>query len=138
MAGKTTVLQKTYQIEDSAVNLYTAVTYGAVVGSCKIPTADNAVPLGIVDNDERAADALRSGLDQTGRNIAVKLDGIGEVKLAGQVTYGTRVILGEGGTVKALPTDAGTYNVIGYAEKTGEDGDVIPVRIAPQSVVVTV
>lgn len=137
MAGKTTVLQKTYVLEDSAISLYTGVTRGTADGGCAIPDADNAVPLGVVDNDERVADALRSGTTQTGRDVAVKTMGIAEVKASGVIAYGARVILGANGVVKALPEVAGTYNVLGFAEKTAGDGDVIPVTINIHSVVVT-
>ena len=129
MAGQTTGLQKTYVLESSTMEQYRGVTRGTADGSAKKPDADNAMPLGIVCNDERLNDPLRSGGDQTGRNIAVMLDGIGNIKVSGDVSYGEKVILAEDGLAKALPAVAGTYNVLGIAEKSGVDGDIVPVRI---------
>lgn len=131
MAGKYTGIQRTYVLEDSAINRYTGVTYGSTEGSCKIPTADNAVFLGVVDNDERINDPLRAGGNQAGRNVAVHIDGYGEIKLSGTVNYGDMLILGNGGVAKKVPATAGQYNVIGFAEKAGADGEIIPFRIQP-------
>lgn len=135
MAGQFTRLQKSYRIMDAdGVALYTGVTYGANTDECKKPTADNAIPLGVVDNDERISDPYRAGGDQTGRQVAVKLEGIAMLKLAGAIGVGDRVILATGGTGKSVADAsvvAGTKcNVIGFAEKAGVAGDVIPVRMA--------
>ena len=130
MAGKFTGLQKTYKIMDAdGVALYTGVVM-AGENQCKKPEEDNEIPLGVVDNDERIDDPIRAGGDQTGRQVAVKLEGIAEIKLTGAIQAGDRVILAVGGLAKKMPEDAGTYNVLGFAEKNGEDGDVIPVRMA--------
>jgi hypothetical protein len=64
------------------------------------------------------------------------LEGVAQVRLSGTVKYGERVILGAGGVVKAMPSTPGTYNVLGFAEKSGVDGDVIPVRIAIHTVTI--
>lgn len=136
MAGKYTGLQKAYAIENEEIPMYTGVTYGSKDGFVAIPEADNAVPLGVVDNDERINDPMRAGGNQYGRNIAVHLEGIAEIKLSGTVGYGERVILGAGGVAKALPKTSGTYNVLGFAEKAGTDGDVIPVRLATHVITV--
>ena len=85
--------------------------------------------LGVVDSDERIDDPIRAGGDQTGRQVAVKLEGIAEIKLTGSVQAGDRVILAAGGLAKKMPNEPGIYNVLGFAEKNGEDGDVIPVRM---------
>jgi len=129
MAGKYTGTQRTYVIEDSEIKRYTGVTYGSTEGGCKIPTSDNAVFLGVVDNDERVNDPIRAGGNQQGRNIAVHIDGYGEIKLGGNVNYGDMLILGAGGTAKKIPTTAGQYNVIGFAEKAGSTGEIIPFGI---------
>ncbi|SNS22239.1 hypothetical protein SAMN05446037_100692 [Anaerovirgula multivorans] len=131
MAGQFTRLQKTYQIEDTdGVKLYTGVVHSGE-NKCKKPTADNEIPLGVIDNDERANDsAFSAGGSQTNRNVAVKLEGIASIKASGVIPAMSRVILGAGGVAKAIPSDAGTYNVLGFAEKAAEDGDVIPVRMA--------
>jgi len=131
MAGKFTGLQRTYQVGDAdGVPMYTAVTYGSEEGSVIKPTADNAVPVGVVCNDERIDDPLRAGGDQTGRDVAVQVSGYCEVKLSGEVSYGDPVILATGGAVKALPVGAGTYFVLGFTEKAGVDGDVVPVKMS--------
>ena len=130
MAGKKTGLQRTYQIGDAdGVAMYTGVTYGATEGQVIKPVADNAVPVGIVDNDERINDPLRAGGDQTGRDVAVQVDGYGAIKISGNVSYGDRLILGIGGVAKKMPDGTGNYNVLGFAEKSGVDGDIIPVKM---------
>jgi len=130
MAGKFTRLQKSYKIMDpDGVAQYTGVVM-AGENQCKKPVEDNEVPLGVVDNDERINDPIRAGGDQTGRQVAVKLEGIAEIKLTGSVQAGDRVILAVGGLAKKMPNEPGVYNVLGFAEKNGEDGDVIPVRMA--------
>jgi hypothetical protein len=111
MAGQTTGLQKTYIMEDNAIGPYTAVTRGAVDGSCAIPIADNAIPLGVVTNDERQTVAPSAGGIQVGRNIAVQLSGIADVKLSGNVTYGEKVIVAAGGSVKRMPQNPGVAEV---------------------------
>lgn len=130
MAGKFTRLQKSYRIMDEdGVAMYTGVIL-AGENQCKKPTKDNEIPLGVVDNDERIDDPIRAGGSQEGRQVAVKLEGIAEIKLSGAIQVGDRVILAEGGLAKKIPTETGTYNVLGFAEKNGEDGDVIPVRMS--------
>lgn len=138
MAGQYTRWQMTYRIASDNVNpdtskneipMYRAVMF-AGEEHCKLPTADNAIPLGVVDNDERLDDPLRDGGSQAERQIAVKLDGIASLTLDGTVAAGDRVILAAGGKGKALPATAGKYNVLGFAEKAGVAGDVIPVRMA--------
>lgn len=137
MAGKKTGLQKSYRIMDAAgVSLYRIVTYGVKDNECIKPTADNVVPLGIVCNDERINDPIRDGGDQTGRQVAVQLTEIAEVELADNVGYGAPIIAGEGGLAKPVPAVAGTYHCVGFAEKAGVTGDVIPVRIAYHNVTI--
>jgi hypothetical protein len=145
MAGKFTRLQKTYRIDAANVNPTTTLNevpmYRGVTQSgedlCKLPTADNAVPLGFVDNDERLVDPLRGGGgSQAGKQIAVKLEGIAEIALSGTIAAGDKVIFATGGFAKKCPTATGAYNVVGYAEKAGVDGDVIPVRIVFQHVTI--
>jgi hypothetical protein len=128
MAGMLTRLQLTYKIQDAGIARYTAVTYGDTEGFCKIPTADNMYVLGVVDNDERLDIPFHASGNQGGRDIAVKVECIADVKLSGVVAYGDRVIVKAGGAVMKCPTAAGKYNVLGFAEKAGVDGDIIPVR----------
>lgn len=130
MAGKFTRLQKAYKIMDAdGVAMYTGVVL-AGENQCKKPTADNEVPLGVVDNDERVSNGPSAGGDQTGKQVAVKLEGIAEIRITGSIKAGDRVILAAGGLGKKMPEEQGVYNVLGFAEKDGEDGDVIPVRMA--------
>lgn len=137
MAGKKTGLQKSYRIMDAdGVALYRIVAYGTKDNECIKPTEDNVVPLGIVCNDERINDPIRDGGDQTGRQVAVQLTEIGAVELADNVGYGDPVIAGVDGLAKPVPATAGTYNCIGFAEKAGVAGDVVPVRIAYHTVTV--
>lgn len=108
MAGKNTGLQRTYQIGDAdGVAMYTGVTYGTTDGSVIKPTVDNAVFVGVVDNDERINDPLRAGGSQAGRDVAVQVTGYGAIKLSGTVSYGDRLILGVGGVAKKLPSGTG-------------------------------
>lgn len=138
MAGQTTGLQKSYKIMDAdGVALYRIVTYGTNDNECIKPAADNAVPLGVVCNDERINDPLRAGGDQTGRQVAVQLNQIASVELAGTVGYGDPVAVKTGGFGIPVPAVAGTYHIVGFAEKAGESGDVIPVRLAYHTIVVT-
>lgn len=130
MAGKFTRLQKSYQIMDpDGVEMYTGVVL-AGENQCKKPKEDNEIPLGVVDSDERVDDPIRAGGDQTGRQVAVKLEGIAEIRLAEPVQVGDRIILGAGGEAKSMPSEPGNYNVLGFAEKSGDKGDVIPIRMA--------
>jgi hypothetical protein len=131
MAGQTPILLKTYKMSDpDGVAMYTAVTYGAKEGYCAKPTVDNAVPLGVVDEDQVINNTIHQYGDLTDKDIDVTIEGIVAVKLSGAINYGDRVILGAGGVVKAVPSASGTYNILGFAEKAGVDGDVIYVRIA--------
>jgi hypothetical protein len=132
MAGKFTRLQKSYKIMDAdGVGLYRVVKLTGE-NECKKTTADNDIPLGVVDSDQRLDIPFQAGGDQTGRQVAVKLEGIAEVELAEPVAVGDRVVATANGLIKpasALP--AGTKaNVLGFAEKSGVAGDVIPVRMA--------
>jgi hypothetical protein len=113
MAGKNTGLQRTYKVGDAAgIEKYRGVTYGVTEGYVIKPAADNAIPVGIVDNDERIA-ASRFGAtgDQTGRNIAVHMTGYADCLLSGSVAYGERLILAAGGAVKAMPDGVGVLEV---------------------------
>lgn len=111
MAGQTTGMQKTYILEDSLIEQNTAVTYGLSEGGCAVPLVDNAIPLGVVTNDEKLTNAPSAGGVQTGRNVAVQLSGIAKVTLSGNVGYGERVIMAAGGKVKRMPQNPGVAEV---------------------------
>lgn len=132
MAGKFTRLQKSYKIMDAdGVGLYRVVKLTGE-NECKKTTADNEIVLGAVDNDERLDVSFQASGDQTGRQVAVKLEGIAELELASAVAVGDRIVSAPAGLVKNLTgLVAGTKaNVIGFAEKGGDVGDVVPVRMA--------
>lgn len=135
MAGQFTQYQKTYKIMDSdGVSMYTGVTYGDSDGECVKPQVDNSIPLGVVTNDERVSDAPSAGGDQTGKSVAVQLGGIASILMDEDVSVGERVYLGIGGTGKVVPDPGAStpvnFNVLGFAEKGGSAGDVIPVRMS--------
>lgn len=130
MAGQFTGLQKSYINTDAdGIAMYTGVVLDGA-NQCKKPETDNEIPLGVVVNDERLADGHSAGGDQSGKQIAVMLDGIASIKLEDSVSAGDKVILATGGTAKKCPSTSGKYNVLGFAEKDGIAGDVIPVRMA--------
>lgn len=136
MAGQTTDLQKTYTLINEAISKNTVVTRGPVDGSCAIPLADNEIPLGVVTNDVKEAVAPSAGGSQIGRNVAVQLSGIAEVELAEPVNYGDMVIVAANGKVKPMPQAAGggLFFILGFAEASGDVGDIIPVTINISSV----
>lgn len=136
MAGQTTGLQKTYTLINEAVSKNTVVTRGQDDGSCAIPLADNAIPLGVVTNDAKEAVAPSAGGSQIGRNVAVQLSGIAEVELAESVNYGDMVIVAANGKVKPMPqvAEGGLFYILGFAEASGNAGDIIPVTINISSV----
>lgn len=135
MAGQNVLFQKSYRIMDAdGVAMYTGVVLSGD-GQCKKPTADNEVPLGVVCADERLNNPFFSAAgDQTGKQVAVCLEGIAYLRLGGDVAAGNRIFLGAGGVGKTLPATPNStpiqYNILGFAEKAGKAGDVIPVRIA--------
>jgi hypothetical protein len=131
MSGQWTQAQFTYKIDASnydGIGKY----YGVVMtgeDTVNLPTANNQLVAGIVTNDEKLATALSAGGNQGGKNIAVQVQGVAMLKLSGTVAVNGRVILASGGTGIACPTTAGVYNMVGFAEKAGVSGDVIPVRL---------
>lgn len=132
MAGQFTRLQMAYKVADAdGIPLYRIVklTQEAFVGKT---TADNEIPQGVVDNDSREDIAYQASGDQTGKNIAVKLEGIALVEMAGPIAAGERVIASAEGKGKPASTlTPGTQaNVIGFAESAGVAGDVLPIRMS--------
>jgi hypothetical protein len=128
-----TVYQRAMILEDAEIAMYTGVTYGTNEGQCKKPTADNAVFAGVVDNDERLQAGNSGAGSQAGKAVAVKMLGVGQIKLSGTCAVGERLILGNTGVAKKLPAGAGQYNIIGYALKIGANGDVVPFDIKPHT-----
>jgi hypothetical protein len=121
-----TGMQIAYTNEEAAgVPLYYGVTYGATAGGVKLPTADNAVPVGFVTHDELLSTGISQVGSKVGRTISVQVDGYAGCILSGTCSFGDALILAATGKVKKLPVAAGTYNVVGYAESDGASGDVI-------------
>jgi len=132
MAGQFTDTQKTYKIKDaSGVAMYHGVSRSAE-NEVRVPTDVNEIPVGIVSNDERLNLPFHADGSQAGRNIAVQLDGIANVILGEPIAVNERVVLGVGGVLmKATGLPKGTQaNVLGFTEKGGVIGDVVPVMIA--------
>lgn len=146
MPGQLTTQQRSYRIAAANVNPGNAnkneiPRYRGVILSAedevKLPTAANAIPEGIVFNDERLYDAKGDGGSQAGRQIAVhNLVSFPSIELNGTVAAGDRLILDAGGYAIKIPAVAGTYNVIGFAQRAGVDGDVIAFRAAYHVVIV--
>lgn len=146
MPGQYTGLQRTYKFEGNEAKMFTGLTYGSADGSAKVPDSDNAKFVGVIVNDEQMRDPLRGGINidssgtidtVDGRNIAVQVGGYGSIVLDGSADYGDRLILADGGKAKKMPDEAGTYNVIGEAQKGGDDEDLIPFNIEPKVVTIT-
>jgi hypothetical protein len=136
MAGQTTGLQKTFILDSDECAQNTVVQRSTAPYTCKVPTADNVVPLGVVTNDSKTDDPLRDPGSKKGRTITVQLTEIAKCKASGNITYGDKVIIASGGLVKKMPTVAGTYNVLGIAEDTAADGEFVPVLINIDVIVV--
>jgi hypothetical protein len=136
MAGQTTDFQKTYILDSNECPQYTVVQRSTAPYTCKVPAADNVEFLGVVSNDGKTNDPLRSPGSKKGKMIAVQLMGIAESTASGNVTYGDKLIVASGGGVKKMPITAGTYNVIGTAEDTVSSGEIVPFLIRPEKVVV--
>jgi len=101
MAGKYTGTQRTYVAEE-IMERYRGVVYGSNEEGCKLPSADNAMFLGVIDNDSAPV---------ADRNVAVKIDGYGEIKLSGSCEYGNRLILADDGYAKRMPQNPGIAEV---------------------------
>lgn len=138
MSRQTTVFQKAYTLEDDTIEKNVAVVRGSADASFKVPTADNELPLGICMNDEYRADNLRQPLITSfaGTDVGIELHGIGDVTADGDVSFGDRVYITIGGKVKTVPATPGTYNVLGIAETSATDGNLVSIKINPHQVVV--
>ncbi len=120
MTGGLTKLQKTYKAK-VAIAQYLGVVFDSE-DTCKLPTADNQVPLGVVWNDEQP---------RAGKNISVAIDGYSVIKAGATITAGMEVVLKTGGSIMpATSLTAGTQaNILGIAENSGIANDLITVRI---------
>lgn len=142
MAGQLTGTQMAYAIASSnqntdngSVNEIPRYRLVKLAGEGQVAlTGANEVAVGVTTNDERLFAGNSAPGNQAGRNISVQLDKIGSVLLSGTVTAGDRLISAANGKAAKIGTTAGQYNVVGFAEKSGVAGDVIPFRIAPHQV----
>lgn len=125
MPGKLTGIQRTYQCgKEEGIRMYLGVTYGTVEGQVVLPDTDNAVFVGVVDNDERVNDPIRAGGSQLGRDIAVHITGYGAIEIDGNVAYGGRLILGAGGVAKAMPEGTQEVTNITVIKAPTESGNI--------------
>ena len=126
MTGGITGFQKAYKVSE-AVPQYRGVIFDKE-DFCKLPTADNQVPLGVVFNDEQ----LRVGMP-----VSVAFDRYVEIEAEGTITAGDEIILATGGTcLNTSGLVAGTAaNLLGYAENSGVKGDIITVRVERKVVI---
>jgi len=100
----------------------------------KLDSDGNAVLCG---NNEVAIGIL-DGKPKAGERSAVNILGTSQVVAGGSIPIGSRVISNTEGKAIALPTDAGTYNVIGIAlQSAGSDGEIIEILIRPETVVIS-
>jgi hypothetical protein len=90
-------------------------------------SGSNDVVIGVLD-----------GKPKTGERTAVNILGTSQVVAGGEIPVGSKVISDANGKAVALPTDAGTYNVVGIAlQSAGSDGEIIEILIRPETVVIS-
>ena len=96
-------------------------------GGLKVSGGTNA--LGIV---------TEGGLESSDIAILGTFDGIVRAKASGAIAVGVRVVVDSSGKVKALPTSAGTYTVVGVAVQAGAADELVEIApMAPVSVTVS-
>jgi hypothetical protein len=87
----------------------------------------NEVAIGILDGKPKA-----------GERSAINILGTSQVVAGGEIPVGSKVISNAEGKAVRLPTNAGTYNVIGIAlQSAGSDGEIIEILIRPETVVIS-
>ena len=135
MAGATYVLDKTYKVvEANGIGKYRAVVPGANDGDCKLPTAANQLSYGITQE----AQPLVS------ENVTVRKYGISRAYAKGAVNKGDYVEVGDatGALRKAdlttVPASATLHNVLGIAETSAADGEILFVFLSPNPAIVPV
>lgn len=126
MGGNTTGFQKTFVFRATegyeTIGMQQAVTFGTGEKEVIVPSADNAIPVGVVTYQYEERD---------GAHVAVQLDRIAEVEAAEAISYGETVIIGAGGKIKRAEGVANA-NILGVAHSTGAKGEMVQVLIAPQ------
>ena len=135
MAGATYVLDKTYKVtETTGVGKYRAVVPSTNDGECKLPTAANQLAYGITQEAQAKQNA----------GVAVRKYGITRAYASGAITKGDYVEVG--GTSGALrkadlatvPGAATLHHVLGVAESSAADGEIVFVFLSPNPVVMPV
>lgn len=98
---------------------YLIVKPGNADGTCVPATAATEPLLGAADSLDKAS----------GEMVDVAVGEFGEVRLGGTVTRGAW--LTSNASARAIATTTAGNQVIGRAEQSGVDGDVIRYRVAP-------
>jgi hypothetical protein len=100
----------------------------------KLDSNGNAVLCG----SNEVAIGILDGKPKAGERSAVNILGTSQVVAGGTIPVGSKVISNVEGKAVALPTNAGTYNVIGIAlQSAGSDGEIIEILIRPETVVIS-
>jgi hypothetical protein len=100
----------------------------------KLDSDGNAVLCG----SNEVAIGILDGKPKAGERSAVNILGTSQVVAGGEISVGSKVISDANGKAVALPTDAGTYNVIGIALQSADsDGEIIEILIRPETVVIS-
>jgi len=135
MAGATYVLDKTYKVTEAAgITKWRAVIPGTNDGECKLPTAANQLSLGITQESQA----------KQNQNVAARKYGISRAYAKGAITKGDYVEVGDtsGALRKAdlstVPGSATLHHVLGIAETSAADGEILFVFLSPNPVVMPV
>jgi len=135
MAGATYVLDKTYKVTEAAgITKWRAIIPGTNDGECKLPTAANQLSLGITQESQA----------KQNQNVAARKYGISRAYAKGAITKGDYVEVGDtsGALRKAdlstVPGSATLHHVLGIAETSAADGEILFVFLSPNPVVMPV
>jgi hypothetical protein len=126
MAGATYVLDKTYKCKTAGgIGRFRAVTKGSNDGEVLLPSAANAVCMGITQEAVTATD----------RNISVRKYGITRAVAGGTIAAGDWLEIADNtGALRTATLTAGAYtvhNIVGQAEAAAVSGDIFPVFLTP-------
>ncbi|HZP03141.1 MAG TPA: hypothetical protein VFD30_23030 [Terriglobia bacterium] len=135
MAGATYVLDKTYKVvEANGIGKYRAVVPGANDGECKLPTAANQFSYGITQEAQPIAT----------ENVTVRKYGISRAYAKGTVNKGDYVEVGDAtGALRTVdlttvPASATLHHILGIAETSAADGEIMFVFLSPNPAIVPV
>lgn len=135
MAGATYVLDKTYKVTEAAgIGKYRAVIPGTNDGECKLPTAANQLSPGITQEAQ----------SKQNENVTVRKYGISRAYAKGTVTKGDYVEVGDtAGALRksdltTVPGSATLHHILGIAETSAGDGEIVFVFLSPNAAIVPV